>query len=408
MIPAAQVRPGPRPLTLHLATAAAISLGSRLGSLWSRSAWFGSNPDSAAAWASLQASLDALGSRERAAFEAALDREARRRLDAFLTGVEAYRRHPYRRGLAERPVLWSAGTTTLRDYGPAGRPVLVVPSLVNRAYVLDLAAESSFLRFLASAGCRPLLVDWGAPGAAERDFGLDDYIADRLGAALAVATRVAGGPVPVVGYCMGGLLALAAALARPGDVAGLVFLATPWDFHAATGGPPPLLAALRGGLMATIDAVGELPVDVLQGLFFGLDPAQSFAKFARFAALDPAGPLAARFVALEDWANDGVPLAAAVARASIDGWYLENRPAAGRWRVAGRHVRPEAWRGPALVVVPARDRIVPPESAEALAGRLPAATRLAPAAGHVGMVVGARARSAMWEPVAAWIAALGR
>ncbi|MBM3486964.1 MAG: alpha/beta hydrolase [Alphaproteobacteria bacterium] len=408
MSPPAPARPGPRPLTLHLATAAAISLGSRLGSAWSRHAWPSSNPDGRAAWESLIRSLDGLASRERAAFEAALEREARRRLDRFLTGVAAYRHHPYRRALADRPVLWSAGTTTLRDYGPAGRPVLVVPSLVNRAYVLDLAAETSFLRFLAAAGCRPLLVDWGTPGADERDFGLDDYIADRLGAALAVATRAAGGPVPVIGYCMGGLLALAAALARPEAVAGLVLLATPWDFHAATGGPSPLLAALRPGLMATIDALGELPVDVLQGLFFALDPTQSFAKFARFAALDPAGPLAARFVALEDWANDGVPLAAAVARGCIDGWYLENRPAAGRWRVAGRPVRPADWTGPALVVVPARDRIVPPEAAEALATRLPGAARLAPAAGHVGMVVGARARSAMWEPVAAWIAALDR
>ena len=59
----------------------------------------------------------------------------------------------------------------------------MVPSLINRAYILDLAPETSLLRYLAAAGMRPLLVDWGSPGAVERGFGLTEYIAGRLEAA---------------------------------------------------------------------------------------------------------------------------------------------------------------------------------------------------------------------------------
>ena len=59
----------------------------------------------------------------------------------------------------------------LLDYGalaqapPPRRPVLVVPSLVNRSYIMDLMENGSFLRFLASRGLRPLLIDWGDTGA---------------------------------------------------------------------------------------------------------------------------------------------------------------------------------------------------------------------------------------------------
>ena len=68
--------------------------------------------------------------------------------------------------LADPPVLWHEGhdaAARLRA-APAAPPVLVVPSLINRAYILDLAPGKSLLRFLAGQGLRPLLVDWGAAG----------------------------------------------------------------------------------------------------------------------------------------------------------------------------------------------------------------------------------------------------
>ena len=78
--------------------------------------------------------------------------------------------------------------------GPA---VLVVPSLINRYYVLDLLPERSFLHHLAQQGLRPLVVDWGEPGTAERDFTLTDYIAGPLDTAAAKARELAGAPIAI-------------------------------------------------------------------------------------------------------------------------------------------------------------------------------------------------------------------
>ena len=112
------------------------------------------------------------------------------------------------------------------------------------------------------------------------------------------------------------------------------------------------------------------------------------------------------FVALEDWLADGVPLASPVAQECFDGWYAQNLPALGRWAVAGTTVDPAALQRPTLIALPARDRIVPPESAAPLTRLIQGARVLHPAAGHVGMVAGARAREQLWDPLLDWLRAL--
>src|SRR5258708_37870442 len=114
-------------------------------------------------------------------------------------------------------------------------------------------------------------------------------------------------------------------------------------------------------------------------------------KSRDFARLPKDGARARLFVALEDWLNDGAPLAAEVARACLGEWYGENAPARGNWRIAGLAVDPTAISKPTFVAVPGRDRIVPPESAHPLARLIPGATLYQPAAGHIGMAAGAPA-----------------
>ena len=323
---------------------------------------------------------------------------------AFVRGIAAYRRHPYHRTLPDPPVIWAEGGSRLLDYGRAGgagRPVLFVPSLINRAYILDLAEERSMLRFLVEGGVRPLLLDWGWPGAVERGFTLTDAIARRLEPAMAATP----GPFVLAGYCMGGLLALAAALRNPGRLAGLALLATPWDFHA----PDPAAGRMAAAALATLGPVlarGTLPVDVLQAMFAAGDAPAVAARYRAFPDLDPASERARMFVALEDWLADGVPLPAPVAEECLGGWYGDNTPGAGRWRVGGERVDPAALRIPTLIALPAQDRIVPPESAAALARLIPHATVLRPAAGHVGMVAGSHARAELWERLLPWLQAL--
>ena len=401
----APVRPrlGPRPLPLHLGLAMWQVTASSVALPLSSKGWSGWKPQLASRAAALQSELAAANPE---ALGRAVTIEGLRRLDRFLAAVEQYRRHPWHRDIEDPPTVWSEGATALRDYGGVGPPVLFVPSLINKAYILDLSERHSLLRWLAGQGVNPWLVDWGHPGEAERRFGLDDYIAGRLARALNAVVELTGARPVLAGYCMGGLLALALAQLRRDRVRGLALLATPWDFHAGDGVRARALAALLPALEPQLRLFGALPVDSLQMLFAGLDPFGIQRKFESFAALKPDSARAKLFVALEDWLNDGVPLAAPVARECIGGWYGDNLPARDRWKVAGAAVVPARLDLPAIALMPANDRIVPPGSAMALAAALPDCRPVTVAAGHIGMVVGSGMKAAVWQPLRDWIVAV--
>jgi len=398
----------PRPLPAHLLSAMLLWLSSRAALTSLPAAWIGWNePGGPRDFrpAALAGEIARLGPE---LVRAALDREIGRRAAAFLAGLDAYRRHPYRRAVPRVPVLWRAGAVRLLDYGRGrgGPAVLFVPSLINRYHILDLLPERSFVRCLAMAGLRPLVLDWGEPGAVERGFSLDDYISGPLGGALAEAAAANGGrPVALLGYCMGGLLALAAARQLPADVRALALLATPWDFHAERPAQARLLGMLADWLPRLVAERDAVPLWIIQSLFLALDPFLAERKFIRFAAMDPKGAAARSFVALEDWINDGVPLARRVAIECARSWYRDNAPANGLWRVAGRAVLPEELALPALVVLPSRDHIVPPAAAAPLAAAIPKATVMRPPFGHIGMMASAAAPAAVWRPIAEWLLA---
>jgi poly(3-hydroxyalkanoate) synthetase len=320
---------------------------------------------------------------------------------ALLAGIAAYRSHMFQRKVQEPPAIWREGSARLLAYGTVGAPLLVVPSLVNRAYVLDLLPDHSMLRFLAAGGVRPLLLDWGYPDDTERSYTLTDLVAGRLLRAL----DSIGGKVAVAGYCMGGLMAVAAAQLRPDKIDRLALLATPWDFWAAGKPEPAGLARMLPLLEPAMTQTGALPTDMLQILFSLLDPGSVGKKYRAFGASDLHDRRAEMFVAIEDWLNDGVPLAAPIAREVLGQWYGANAPPRGAWRILGQPVLPELLAIRCLVAIPGHDRIVPPESARALAQRIQGADTLELPAGHVGMVAGSSARGLLWRKLLRWLKA---
>ncbi len=412
-------RLGPRPLPQHLSLATGIWTNSAAALLALSNVlqnWLNTSQNTKLPpnLEQLQQSLADLAPQialaEPAALMAAIQNEGRRRFDQLLTGIEAYRKYPHQRDLISRPVLWYQGTTRLRDYRTAhdhtkaARPrVLVIPSLVNRYYVLDLEADTSFLHWLDGNGFDPFVVDWDAPGPVERSFDLTDYVARRLEGALDAVKSEPGGPIHLIGYCMGGNLALALALRRQADIHGLVLLATPWDFHAESAEHAQMMGQIGRQLEPMLQVLGELPIDALQGFFSGRDPFQVLKKFQHFGTLDQSGVSARRFVALEDWLNDGVSLAAPVARECLIEWYGNNTPQKLAWKIGGKIVDPADLDRPTLNIIPSSDRIVPPGSALALARRCRQSVEMVPNAGHIGMIVGRSAARDVWEPLAAWL-----
>jgi polyhydroxyalkanoate synthase len=323
------------------------------------------------------------------------------RREQALTGLRAYQAAERGKRRKAAPVRYRKGRARLRDYGPkgqdrqaAGRPVVVVPSLINPPFILDLAPDISLLRWLATQGFHPYLLDWGSPGPEARDMDVTAHVEQLL---LPLIAKFAEPPV-LIGYCLGGTMALAAACAA--SVAGLALIAGPWRFDGFSGRARADIAELWRAARPTCDAMGLVPMEVLQAGFWRLDPARTIAKYEAFAAMDPDSAGARTFVAMEDWANAGAPLPFAAGEQMFDQFIGGNMTGRGEWRVGGLTVDPANLTCPAIDFVSLSDRIVPAASAADLPDRRDLG------AGHVGMIVGRGARVQLWEPLADWITAL--
>jgi polyhydroxyalkanoate synthase len=320
----------------------------------------------------------------------------------FIQGVKAYRISPIRRDVPAMPVIWKRGTTRLLDYNPQAKDdapvVLCVPSLVNRFYILDMAADHSFLRDLAANGFRPLVVDWDAPGEEEKTFGMEDYQTERL-IPMLEAVHEKYGPPHLLGYCLGGVMTLALALLRPDKIRTLTLLATAWDYHK----PSPVAATLLQKIYRLIEPgmerLGYIPAEIVNSFLSALQPIGTLEKFVAFTDMDQTSQKARDFVLLEDWLNDGVPLAAKVMRECIVDFYGSNISAKNEWYLGGEHIDPRRVTLPTYVCVPGKDYIVPPQSAWPLADLIPYTTLHQPPTGHIGMMASRAAKEDVWMPM---------
>lgn len=286
------------------------------------------------------------------------------------------------------PVAASARNGRLFDYGGSGPIAVFVPSLINPASILDLSESRSLLRWLSRQGVRPMLVDWGMPDAADRGLDLAGHVTHVLQPML----RELGEPYHLVGYCLGGTMAVASAMLH--QPMSLTLIATPWNFDGFSSEARGALEQLWESAQPAVDALGLLPLEILQLAFWLLDPERVVAKYESFAALTDGSAAAETFVRLETWANSGAPLTRAAAREIVDDLFTANATGAGRWQVGGVTVTPSALRCPIGQIVSTTDRIVP--AATALDGT----DRIDLTLGHVGMIMGSHARRAVWRRLA--------
>ena len=309
------------------------------------------------------------------------DRDPQLARDA-LAGLRAYEQAPRRERPAPKPEIARVGGATLRDHGGSGAPAVLVPSLINPPRILDLDKQVSLTGAIARMGRQALLLDWG--GADER---ADLTVSGHVEQVLLPLLLSVGEPVVLIGYCLGGTMAIAAANCIP--IERLATIAAPWHFAAYPDASKQALAGMWRHSEAAAKQLGALPMEVLQAAFWSLDPERTVRKFAEFGRLDPVGAEARRFVELEEWANEGEPLPYPAAKELIEELFGNDLPGSGQWIGTDRVAVP------ALHLTAEHDRIAPAETA-------PAGARVAIASGHVGMIVGS-ARERLHEALAQFL-----
>ena len=308
----------------------------------------------------------------------------------------------------------------LRRYSgaPEDAPVaLLIPPLMMTANVYDIAPDISGVVALLRNGISPWVVDFGAP---EREKGgLERTLADHIHAVaqcVARASVLTGKRVHLCGYCQGGMFAYqTAAYLRCEGVASIVTFASPVDIHK---GSP----IMRGGLArvlhrtlipitkTVLSRVEAIPGAVAR-MGFRLatprknvrerinfirslhDREQTMRRAARRRFLGGAG-----FVA---WPGPAF-------RTVIEDFMVHNRMLAGGIVIDDRIISLADITCPILAFVGMTDEIARPAAVAAIVDAAPQAdVRLEPrSAGHLGIIVGSRAKNATWPTVATWISAI--
>ena len=264
---------------------------------------------------------------------------------------------------------------------------MLVPSLINPPNVLDLDEDVSLANAIAGMGRRTLLLDWGR-AQDRRTLSVAGHVEKFLVPLL----ENVGEPAAMIGYCLGGTMAIAAANLAP--VERVATLAAPWRFSGYPDESRAALAKLWSGARTAAEQLGVLPMEVLQSAFWALDPARTVGKFADFGRMEPDSPGARRFLALEDWANEGEALPYPAARELIEDMFGANLPGRGEWHV-GLTRATDNLRVPTLHCTAGRDRIAPAQT-------VASGTEHRIAAGHVGMIVGS-ARVELHQALAAFL-----
>ena len=310
-------------------------------------------------------------------------------------------------GSTPHTVVWAENKWRLLRFSPAAgpryrTPVLMVPSLINRWYVLDLGPGRSVIEWLVAQGHDVFCIDWGTPGDEDRYLTWDDIAGRYIGRALRIAARYGrSGEAHVLGYCLGGTLAVSYVAAFPERVASLLALAAPVDFEHA-GIMAGWTRTPTFDVASIFEAFGNIPWPLMQASFNLLRPTLRLSKTV--SLLDRAwdDEFLEAFLATEHWGHDNVSFPGACYVRYIEELYRRNLLVRGGFTVAGRPAELPAIRCPVLALAFSDDHIVPLASAAPLIDRVGSTDKqlVVQAGGHVGAVVSRKASQRLWPIMA--------
>jgi polyhydroxyalkanoate synthase len=286
-------------------------------------------------------------------------------------------------------------------------PLLIVPSLINRYYLLDLMPGQSLVEYLVGRGIDVYMLDWGVPGPEDRSTTFDQYITGYLRRAVQRVRNLSGqARIVLLGYSIGGTFTAIFSALYSRYVHGLVQLAAPINFHDS-GIISQWTRKERFNVDLVVDTLGNMPAELLRASFRMLAPTLQIAQQVALANQIGDTQAVQDLLALQTWMGDGVPFPAEAYRTYIKDCYQENYLVQGKLIVGGQRVDLGRITSPLLTITAAKDWICPPESAAVLNDLVASMDKrmLELPGGHIGIVAGHRASEQLWPKLADWLIA---
>lgn len=268
-------------------------------------------------------------------------------------------------------------------------PLLIIPSLILKYYVMDLIKEHSLIEHLVSEGIDVYLLDWGVPGPEHGQLTFDYYIDTFMRRAVRKVSRRTGQEkINLMGQCLGGTLAAIFASLYPEKINRFVALTTPVDFEDSG-----LLSIWTDKKIFDLDKVvssfgATISPEFIHSCFQYLDLTATVQKYKNLYNNILDEKFLYYYKAVDCWVNDKIPFPSKVFRKFIGELYQENLLVKGEFTINNRKVDLSHMDFPILNLVAQFDHVFPEKAAKRLNElvRGPVEYHLIPA-GHVTLIV---------------------
>jgi len=295
--------------------------------------------------------------------------------------------------------------TAPEDPGDRRAPVLLVPPLAAPAICFDLRRGCSLAEHLVQQGRRTYLVDYGAINYGDRGLGLEHWVDEVIPVAARRASEDAGGrPLRLVGWCLGGILAmLAAAADNDLPIEAIALVASPFDFSRVPIVAPlrPIAAVTQGrGVTALYSLLGGAPAPLVKRGYqlAGID--KYLMKPYTVASNLHRRELLAQIEAVDHFMNRMHAYPGRTFGQLYHRFFRTNDLADGSLALHTRTIELADVRVPLLAIAGKGDGIAPVAACHHVADLVPGAPscRLETApGGHLGVLTGRAARPTTWR-----------
>ncbi len=314
-------------------------------------------------------------------------------------------------GKTPRDVIYQRGTMQLYHYLPMSDevyriPVVLVMSLISKAYILDLTPGFSFVEFLLKSGFDVYMIDWGVPRPEDKKLKLEDYTMDFIPACIAEIQKESGEEnVSVIGYCMGGLLSiLYGGLHENSPMTNLVTIACPVDFEGM-GLFKQWTDKRWFDVDRVVDTLGNIPSEMMYRSFEMLRPADRLVSYVRLWDNLWNDLYVKQYRLMNKWTSDQIPFPGEAFRQTTKELSWENKLIKGELELGGKIVDPKLITCPVLNLSAQHDHIAPREATKDVVNIVGSEDTedVLLKGGHVSLVAGPNAVLRLWPKVNEWL-----
>lgn len=312
-----------------------------------------------------------------------------------------------RRFLAPRSS--GASRSPARDAAP---PVLLIPPLAAPASCFDLRRGCSLAEHLIASGRQPYVVDYGPIAYGDRNLGLEHWVDEVIPRAIEAVRADAGSrDVQLVGWCLGGIMALLTTASGTPGIRSVAVIASPFDVtQVPMVAPLRPLANLAGGGVGTLayKLLGGAPAPLVKRMYrlAGFDK-YVMKPFVLATNLDDRDFLA-QIEAVDAFMANMLAYPGRTFGQIYHRFLRRNDLADGRIELGGRTLDLADVRVPVLSIAGEGDGIAPRKAVHHVVELLPNApeVRIASApGGHLGVLTGRAARRTTWLQLDDFLAA---